>query len=955
MSGFKLKRRIFGAPRTNTVPGHSHTIYDMRFFTIILAFLSPFSCLFASQGIWEESSAGVRAIVEVPKGGPAVTADILWRLPFNVEENPSPEAMWGKISVYDASSGRQVRNVHVRELSADRVILAFGPADAGTYHVYFSYGGAKPSRDYEYSSTLVWAKEMKLFNYPDFNKLPKMRADGVEMRYRPQGNPYDAASTVTEADAYFTKKSKTPFQAYYVPGEYPVNDAGRLPLAFAAEVVKNTEEGKTGGFFGRVFRGRTSGNGGSADTLSIVPGGKKLMQICLVGTKGTTDVTVSFPSAPSAGIHVKPVGRGKLKLRERDVRSVWAVASADSAAADGRYEFSVKISGAGREQTVRLVVEVRKTASSDAGGYADAEFISLVGAPGPGPVAVDDVNPRFPVTMSQGYDVRSGNNVLSINPATALPGQIFSKGSPLLSSPVLLVFSTSNGTRKIGVDNLMFSRRDGGVQQWSGSIRTHDMDVKLSGSLAAYGMVEYDVDVMPLQDISFRNVSLEFGFAPDITSAGYDTVRVLEKGAVSLSGQDASSGMWIGRDRRGVYVSVPAVNGNMFYSGDNASLTLYNGSGMGLVAGTGAFGASKGVPFSLKCRMQLLPADYSAENPSERNLYLVRGDTLPEPGDIPGAGIAVVRNPDILFDTFNVARMEKLVSSGVRLAPRIEPFSLPGKSAAARVLASLDYPYVFSADGRNMMFEASDSLKAAFVYMYGLLTENPAVGGVVLVPSLHNMENAYAYSQRGGDGFMVFTEGGDGFDASMFMAAPWVDGVLETVPCYGDAAGGLCAGSGLKPYSALGDRTVWDALLSGADYYADDTDSTASSAVMKVWKLRREMGVDASGYLFYPAWDASIPVVSSSGEVKISAYESDGRLVVICRNSSPEPVKFVPQFDLKALGVKKWEVERLEAPALDCLQDAAYYLLGDSVEVPASSGVVLTLTWGKLHSSGGKS
>ena len=206
--------------------------------------------MFASQGIWEESSAGVRAIVEVPKGGPAVTADILWRLPFNVEENPSPEAMWGKISVYDASSGRQVRNVHVRELSADRVILAFGPADAGTYHVYFSYGGAKPSRDYEYSSTLVWAKEMKLFNYPDFNKLPKMRADGVEMRYRPQGNPYDAASTVTEADAYFTKKSKTPFQAYYVPGEYPVNDAGRLPLCRRSCEKYGRREN------GRIFRTR---------------------------------------------------------------------------------------------------------------------------------------------------------------------------------------------------------------------------------------------------------------------------------------------------------------------------------------------------------------------------------------------------------------------------------------------------------------------------------------------------------------------------------------------------------------------------------------------------------------------------------------------------------------------------------------------------------------------------
>lgn len=954
MSGFKRKRRIFGAPRTNAAQGHSHTIYDMRFFTIILAFLFPFSCSFARQGVWDESPAGVRATVEVSKSCPAVTADILWRLPFGVEENPSPEVMWGKISVYDASSGRQVRNVHVRELSADRVILAFGPADAGTYHVYFSYGGAKPSRDYEYSSALAWAKEMKLFNYPDFNKLPKMRATSVEMRYRPQGNPYDAVCTVTEADAYFTKKSKTPFQAYYVPGEYPVNDAGRLPLAFAAGVVKNTGEGKTGGFFGRVFRGKASGNGAPTDTLSIVPGGKKLMQVCLVGTKGTTDVTVSFPSAPSAGIRVKPVGGRRIKLREREVRSVWAVATADMAAVPGGYEFPIKISGAGSEQALKVALKVAESAT-DTVGCADAEFISLIGAQDPEPAAVDEVNPRFPVTMSQGYDVRSGNNVLSINPATALPGQIFSKGSPLLSSPVLLVFSTSNGIRKIGVDNLTFSRRDGGVQQWGGSIRTHDMDVKLRGSLAAYGMVEYDVDVMPLQDISFRNVSLEFGFAPDITSAGYDTVRVLEKGVVSLSGGEASSGMWVGRDGRGVYVSVPAENGNMFYSGDNASLTLYNGSGMGLVAGTGAFGASKGSPFSLKCRMQLLPADYSAENPSERNLYLVRGDTLPLSGDISGAGMVIVRNPDILFDTLNAAMMKKLVSSGVRIAPRIEPFSLPGKSLAARVLASLGYPYVFSSDGRNMRFEASDSLKAAFGYMYGLLTENPAVGGVVLAPSPHNMENAYAYSQRGGGGFMVFTEGGDGFDASMFMAAPWVDGVLETVPCQGDAAGGLCAGSGLKSYSALGDRTVWDALLSGADYYADDTDSTASAAVMKVWKLRREMGVDASGYLFYPARDASMPVRSSSEKVRLSAYESDGRLVVVCRNSSPAPVKFVPQFDLQALGVKKWEVERLEAPALDGLQDAAYYLLGDSVEIPSSGGKVLVLTWGKTQPSGGKS
>ena len=103
----------------------------------------------------------------------------------------------------------------------------------------------------------------------------------------------------------------------------------------------------------------------------------------------------------------------------------------------------------------------------DPAGSRRADFLSRIGQKsGRDSLTNLALNPRYPVTKSHGYQVSSANNMLPINPETALPIQLYTGQASLLDVPMLLVFSTPNGTRKIGVRDLRFLRREGGVQLW---------------------------------------------------------------------------------------------------------------------------------------------------------------------------------------------------------------------------------------------------------------------------------------------------------------------------------------------------------------------------------------------------------------------------------------------------------------------------------------------------------
>ena len=88
---------------------------------------------------WLEKDATARVFINVPRSSGAVACDALWRLPWQTSEYGAEEA--GRhISVYRTSDGRRVDNFYVRELTQDRIAIAFEAFTAGDYELYYTPG-----------------------------------------------------------------------------------------------------------------------------------------------------------------------------------------------------------------------------------------------------------------------------------------------------------------------------------------------------------------------------------------------------------------------------------------------------------------------------------------------------------------------------------------------------------------------------------------------------------------------------------------------------------------------------------------------------------------------------------------------------------------------------------------------------------------------------------------------
>ena len=891
---------------------------------------------------WAEKAATVRAYVYVPRAAGAARAEVLWRLPLEFPSCGAAQAA-PHVAVYRASDGKRMGDVYVREFSADRVAVAFEAPSAGNYVIYGAPYAGIGERVF---SRTVWMEKYKPENYPDFSRFPVAETVAVELRDIPADDPYAACATRTEADAYFSR-AKEPFQAYFVPAKYPLNGQDRLPLLWIG-----TEGGDqaSGGFFSRVF-GKKQAASVSGDTVRVSAAGKALVQVGVVCT-GTSplELSVRHTSAPGAGILLHTAGGESLRIAPRQVRSVWITVDASSETPEGTYDLTVRLEGGGTARDVPFVLQVSRVQDGPA-ALRRADFVSRIGVSVPADRKENyEVNSRFPVAVYEGYQVRSGQNVLAINPQTALPLQIYSGDTPLLADPVLLVFSTPNGIRKIGVKDLRFVRREGGVQVWRGSVRTHDMEVGLQASLSAYGLVHYDMDVQALSEIDFRNISLEAGFSDRVVQACYDSLCVDTGTVLSWHPAKGFSGLWLGGESGGVFVTVDPDSSNTFYSGENASVTLYKGARSGLIVGSGAFRMGPGEHISLRCSMQILPADYAPEQAAGRNILWVRGDSLPMYSQAALADRLVVEDPLLLVEPENDRRAGELSARGIKILPYIRPFALPAAGFPARVLSSMGYASHREDKGRTLRFDPDVRIAPAVESLYREILGKEYVSGVLLSDTPYNRSRLPGYSllrtAQGHPLSVMWYE--KGFDASLLGFAPWIDAVI-TADTLG-TAGGACQVSlgGLTEYfGPAPGQDVLGALAHGRNAYGVFPDTASLRWSESLWTARKILGLEGDSVYFYPERTPGLPVSVSNPFVRVSAYKLSDRLVVVCRNTAPTGQRFVPEFDFDALGIKRWEVDRLELAAVGSLQQGRMLLMGDEIPAEAGATVVVVLRWAR--------
>ena len=135
---------------------------------------------------WVDPTASVRAYVYVARPAGAVRADVVWRMPSDFPGKKAEEAL-RHVAVYRASDGQRVANVYVREISPDRLVIAFEALSAGNYILYGAPYDDLSDRAF---SRAVWTRKHRPENYPDFIRFPQAETLQIQWRDLPSDDPY---------------------------------------------------------------------------------------------------------------------------------------------------------------------------------------------------------------------------------------------------------------------------------------------------------------------------------------------------------------------------------------------------------------------------------------------------------------------------------------------------------------------------------------------------------------------------------------------------------------------------------------------------------------------------------------------------------------------------------------------------------------------------------------------
>lgn len=696
---------------------------------------------------WRVDDASLLSRIEI-NSAPAVVAEILWRLPYHLQADTTNAS----IRVFSVKYDLEITNVYVREMDTERLTLAFEPLGSGEYEIYFS-----PHKQDTPPSTATWIEKLNLTNYPDFALLPKYRSSHVEFRHRPYGNPYDRTATAIRTQMYYSSLGRS-FEAYFVPWDSPLPSHRLLPEIWAERLLDSPAK-------------KSKKKAVTLDTVVVNRGSLTPIQIGVVSNRNNEKISISY-SSPTKGLSISHVTDTVKTLNKGDIATFWAVVNSNASTPIGEsYVTAHLYSSSGDERQIHLLIDVNDDSPSSDDLYI-RQFISHIGSsPAPSKSFAQDLSTYMNAVDFNLPYVNIGRHSLKIDHSTGLISTIDCDGKRALDSPVMLVFSSSNGTRKLSVDQVSVRHVGESSVKWSGRATTHDMQVEVSVRVSPYGRVSIESNAHFLEDIDFKDITLEFDFS-----------NYFYRKARPENPEQDDEGLWVAGDDMAICVSAPAVDDNAFYSLPHSGIKLYDSSGLAVVVGTGDFTAKSSTSINLLCHLQLLPITKpsTVENSRVRLLEDYR-HSIPDDGSI-----VVIRNPYDVYDSGKAAHIRAIHAAGHKIMLWLDGHSLPSSSTLSRILESMGYKYEYIEGGAYMRFEKNNDLNPAFGYTQSLSCTKDYVSGVVFSPKWYrqaDIDAYYHYRTLKNHNFLLIMHS-KGVGINQFMTAPWADAIWNDSPIY---------------------------------------------------------------------------------------------------------------------------------------------------------------------------
>ena len=709
---------------------------------------------------WKVKDAVIMSRVEISTA-PAVVAEILWRLPFAMQTDTSQCS----IRIFNAKNDMEISNLYVRELNTERLTIAFEPLGSGTYEIYYT-----PTKYTHQDSPAQWIEKFNLTNYPDFALLPRYRSTHVEIKGRPTGNPYDRTATDIRTQMYYTALGGT-FDAHYVPWRTPLPSSRLLPEVWAKKVLDDSHK-------------KSRKKSLHIDTLTVGVGKIAPLSIGVASTRDDEEISISYTSL-SKGLSVRMIGDSIKHLSKGDITTFWAIVEASPTAPCTESYLTAHLSStSGEMKEINMIVSVVNDEKSITDNYI-ARFISMIGDD-----VTTDENMFNPLINSDRravmYDVpRVEVNDFSIkmDHTTSLISSIKHKGKELIDAPITLVFASSNGTRKLSVEQTSVRNAGSGVVKWNGEATTHDMKVKVAVYVFPYGRVDINVHTDFMEKIDFKNISLEFDFAGLFKTGGIDDTTCEKAGVYHFNPKKDNNGIWVAGDSVAMCLSIPHQQDNAFYKMPHSSISLYRSSGYAAVVSTGAFTSTVSSGIDMNCSLQLLPSGSGKAIDKGKISIWEEGEGYKDDTD----DILLVRGIEAVYNPHSEARLREAHSAGRKVMLLLDGYELSSSGVLGRILESMGYKYEYTDDGRYMKFEPCDQIKEAFLSMQTNAINKDYISGIAISPLFYtqkDLDRMYAYKKRKGGRFSIILKP-TVIGMNSLMSAPWGDAL------WGDKAGDI--------------------------------------------------------------------------------------------------------------------------------------------------------------------
>ena len=452
-----------------------------------------------------------RAVVKVESMDQSknIAVDLLWRRP-----DLRPETK--KIIVVAAKNGKEIKNVSIKELIAEKGKIVF-EATEGTsiYFIYYlpykfrkGYSDARYGKSWnDYLPPVYEAEKAWLASLPiTLNNLPKAKVLRFESRTRFDSfTPMGLIASKTEKEALRKKHSSA---AVIFPEDraFPIRLKNNLPIRWVQNGAAN------------VFNGQAMKNEYYVWQLGIWAAHQKLNNVRLSfsdfqnGSAKINKNEITCFNQEGTNWDGKPLNL-KVDIPKDDVQALWCGIQIPENAVKGLYKGKVTLTADGiKSQTIDVNILVKDQVLADKG---DADLWRHSRLRWLNSTIGEDDKPVTPYNA-----IQINNNILEASGKTiklgrnGFPNSIQINNREILAKPIQFIIETDKGELPFETKDFIYNKKEDGLVQWTSNLSQNGINLECIAYLEYDGYLRYKIRMSSSTKINIRNIKTISTYSP---------------------------------------------------------------------------------------------------------------------------------------------------------------------------------------------------------------------------------------------------------------------------------------------------------------------------------------------------------------------------------------------------------------------------------------------------------